>query len=82
MLIHAFLARAVVVGRDAQPGGHLLLAHREKKLAWLNEETRLFEPQAQPSFEYPIDGWGYEEVGEIDDVVLSSPGGVPSARRK
>lgn len=26
---------------DAQPGGHLLLAHRDKKLAWLTEEARL-----------------------------------------
>lgn len=26
---------------DAQPGGHLLLAHREKKLAWMTEEARL-----------------------------------------
>jgi threonine dehydrogenase-like Zn-dependent dehydrogenase len=33
-----------------------------------NEQTRLFEPQAQPSFEYPIDGWGYEEVGRVLEV--------------
>jgi threonine dehydrogenase-like Zn-dependent dehydrogenase len=33
-----------------------------------NETTRLFEPQAQPSFEYPIDGWGYEEVGRVLEV--------------
>lgn len=26
---------------DAQPGGHLLLAHRDHKLAWLTEEARL-----------------------------------------
>ena len=26
---------------DAQPGGHLLLAHRDKKLAWLTAEAKL-----------------------------------------
>ena len=33
-----------------------------------NEETRLFETGGRTSFEYPIDGWGYEEVGEIVEV--------------
>ncbi|WCB95945.1 zinc containing alcohol dehydrogenase superfamily protein [Baekduia alba] len=33
-----------------------------------NEDTRLFEPASAPSFQYPIDGWGYEEVGRIVEV--------------
>jgi threonine dehydrogenase-like Zn-dependent dehydrogenase len=33
-----------------------------------NAKTRLFETDGQTSFEYPIDGWGYEEVGEIVEV--------------
>ena len=33
-----------------------------------NEATRLFEAGDRTSFRYPIDGWGYEEVGEIVEV--------------
>lgn len=35
-----------------------------------NETTRLFEANAdtKPNFSYPIDGWGYEEVGEVIEV--------------
>lgn len=35
-----------------------------------NEETRLFESGdgTKPNFTYPIDGWGYEEVGRVIEV--------------
>lgn len=32
-----------------------------------DEQSRLFVP-GEASFEYPIEGWGYEEVGEIVEV--------------
>lgn len=31
-------------------------------------ERRLFVPDNVPTHEYPLDGWGYEEVGRIADV--------------
>lgn len=35
-----------------------------------NESTRLFESNAdtKPNFTFPIDGWGYEEVGRVIEV--------------
>jgi threonine dehydrogenase-like Zn-dependent dehydrogenase len=33
-----------------------------------NESTRLFETGERTSFQFPIDGWGYEEVGEVVEV--------------
>jgi 2-desacetyl-2-hydroxyethyl bacteriochlorophyllide A dehydrogenase len=42
-------------------------------------ERRLFLP-GDPSFEYPVQGWGYSEVGEVsevaDDVTEVAPGQV------
>lgn len=34
---------------------------------WWDEEERLFK-DGQTSFEYPVNGWGYEEVGEVSEV--------------
>lgn len=33
-----------------------------------DEERRIFVNGAGPSFEYPIDGWGYEEVGRVEEL--------------
>ena len=33
-----------------------------------NEGLRLFVEDANATFEYPIEGWGYEEVGEVSEV--------------
>ena len=37
---------------------------------WWDEDERLFK-DGQTSFEYPVDGWGYEEVGEVSEVGAS-----------
>lgn len=34
---------------------------------WWDEEERLFK-DGQTSFEYPVNGWGYEEVGEVSEI--------------
>jgi 2-desacetyl-2-hydroxyethyl bacteriochlorophyllide A dehydrogenase len=33
-----------------------------------NEEVRLFVEDANPTVDYPIEGWGYEEVGEVCEL--------------
>jgi threonine dehydrogenase-like Zn-dependent dehydrogenase len=33
-----------------------------------DRERRLFVEGDAPSFDYPIDGWGYEEVGRVEEV--------------
>ena len=33
-----------------------------------DEERRMFVEGTTPSFEYPVDGWGYEEVGQVVEV--------------
>jgi 2-desacetyl-2-hydroxyethyl bacteriochlorophyllide A dehydrogenase len=44
-----------------------------------DSERRLFVP-GEPSFGYPVRGWGYSEVGQVvevaDDVTVPSPGDV------
>lgn len=31
-------------------------------------ERKLFDPSAKPQIEYPLQGWGYEEVGEVAEL--------------
>jgi 2-desacetyl-2-hydroxyethyl bacteriochlorophyllide A dehydrogenase len=38
-----------------------------------DRERRLFVP-GTTSLEYPVDGWGYEEVGEVVEVGAAAPG--------
>ena len=33
-----------------------------------DEDRRLFVAGDKPQFEYPVSGWGYEEVGEVTEV--------------
>jgi 2-desacetyl-2-hydroxyethyl bacteriochlorophyllide A dehydrogenase len=33
-----------------------------------DEEVRLFVEDANPTFDYPVKGWGYEEVGEVCEL--------------
>ncbi len=36
-------------------------------------KNRLFLTSEAPSQPYPLSGWGYEEVGEVIEVILKSP---------